>query len=700
LYEGRGWNKIQDHINFVISRLQYGLNDVRQALEHIECVLIRRPLKAKLQQQQQQSLQQLQNSFSSGTSENHHHYQHHHHHHRRHHQPNPVVSSDFLNETLVLKDFIAYSNSATSEQPIVKSLPIIPLPSVNVTTLQVNLAPSEAKKLRFGSILASTSIDSPNANAENFIEPLVAESSCSSSLADLVGVDNKTKEIWQKLEECAYVHAYRTPLPILFKPHTTLFTKYTDNKQMPKVIIDEPVDLLFTISNNLRISLLLGEITPLWKFLEQTQPSVADESTSVFEASNELDDSTGSTIVECSSISELNMSAGESYKLRLRLVPRRAHGHLHVLGIKYRLTLGNSVDTLSASTSMQSMISTAATTLSNVLPVSSFSLQSTNSIANENESTLIDNSRSLYGKQLFELRGPRLNNTSQAMRSLVYDTDNRLNLKIVNKAPLLQVEMDRLPTEMICGQIERIKLFIINTSNQMSIGNLRIVSHSIEQSNLWFSESKSSKIMLQNDRMSSFSKSEFKLADATSNESGAENKSGYTVFSYTHSHSAALDKASRQPPPSSLLDQANELIYNLEGVTLKPNEHYELDMFIRAPESNNNTEHKFRLLFFYDEASSVISNQKTISHAHVYSSNKRNSSSTNTLKYRIIRCEFSIKTLKCLNMFGVIRTTDSNSSRNMLINSQIANQSSIVSLRKKNFFSKMFTLFAKFIDSH
>jgi hypothetical protein len=659
LYEGRGWNKIQDHINFVISRLQYGLNDVRQALEHIERILNRRPLKTKLLQQQQQ------NNLSTATSENHHH----HHHHRRHQQQSSAASRDFLNEMYVLRDFITYNNL---EQVTVKSLPVLPLPTVNFTAIQVNLAPSKAKELRFGSILASTSID--NLSLEHPMESFVPDISPTES-----GVDNKTKEIWQKLEESAYIHAYRTSLPILFKPHTTLFSKYTDNKHMPKVIVDEPVDLLFTVSNNLGINLFLGDITLLWKFVDQAQPS--NETTSSFEESNELIDSSSSPIVECSNINELKMASGESYKLLLRVVPRRAHGHLQILGIKYRLILDNNIDTivpLSASTSMQS-ISTTATTVSNVSPIS-FALQSNSSGA---EGTPIDKVCSLYGKQLFELRGPRLNNTPQVMRSVVYDTDNRLNLKILNKAPLLQVEMDRLPTEMISGQIERIRLFMINTSNQMYIGNMRIASYSIEQSNLWFYETKSSIKSfntMQSKQMSCFSKSEFKLADPISIENGTESKSGYTVFSYSHSHSAALDKAGKSINPSNVSDQISQLVYSLEGVVLKPGEHYELDMYIRGPESNNNNnEHTFRLLFFYDEAFPNGPNPKTNAQTNSHSGSKRNSISANVFKYRIIRCEFLIKTLKCLNMLGTLKAADSNTSSSMLINTQVANQSFAVS---------------------
>jgi hypothetical protein len=85
--------------------------------------------------------------------------------------------------------------------------------------------------------------------------------------------------------------------------------------------------------------------------------------------------------------------------------PKRPAGHLHILGIKYRFGLADD----DKSKAQQQRTQTP--------PVMDY----------------------LAGKQLFEIRGGRLNNNQQNMRTVVYDIDNRLNLKIIQKTAQLQV---------------------------------------------------------------------------------------------------------------------------------------------------------------------------------------------------------------------------------------------------------------------
>ena len=48
LYENRGWYKIQDYINFIMSRLSYNLKDLDGSLAHIEQILSKRKPISKL----------------------------------------------------------------------------------------------------------------------------------------------------------------------------------------------------------------------------------------------------------------------------------------------------------------------------------------------------------------------------------------------------------------------------------------------------------------------------------------------------------------------------------------------------------------------------------------------------------------------------------------------------------------------------
>lgn len=200
-------------------------------------------------------------------------------------------------------------------------------------------------------------------------------------------------------------------LPIIFKPQLVHLTRLTDNKHMPKVVVSEWVSLTFQIRNTQRISLALFELKPLWKFVEQQH--TGGEQTESIEVTNEHEETSKDDLAECTSINELFMSPGETYRVRLKVRAKRTHGHLHILGIKYKLCVSENPKLVVAMNN-----------------------------GGGSQQQVLDK-EVIYGKQLFELKGPRLNNNTQNMRSVVYDVDNRLNLKIINKTPLMQVRVKR-----------------------------------------------------------------------------------------------------------------------------------------------------------------------------------------------------------------------------------------------------------------
>ena len=377
----------------------------------------------------------------------------------------------------------------------------------------------------------------------------------------------ENKEIWQKFEELLYISSFRT-LPILFKPQLQFLDKHTDNKQMPKIVVNETASIMFEMKNHLRINLLLTDITLLWKFVDQsTTTSVSDESPKPFEVSNEGSSTINNqNIVECTTIKELTLASLETYKLRLSFNPLRSHGHLHILGLKYRMGL----------TSFPSDLNNSA----------DFS--------------------TLYGKHVFELKGPRINNNTQAMRSVVYDTDNRLNFKIVNKTALMQIEMDNLPKSMICNQLERVKIYFINMSDEFPIGNIKIASNEIQTSRIFFHNSNNSEdnCGIDQDLMFDFEKKYFEFKKQSSQEKYQQNTN--------------TNEASNQ----------GSIIHSLGNVVLKPNEKYELDMWIRAPDVEGDK--KLYFMFFYEDFS--IYNNGNHQLSNLKPSPKRNSASTHSLK--------------------------------------------------------------------
>lgn len=175
---------------------------------------------------------------------------------------------------------------------------------------------------------------------------------------------------------------------------------------MAKCVLNEPIILMLELKNNLKIGMLLTDVTLLWKFKEKeaSSPEVTNET------------SNDNTLVECSSVKKTLLAPFETYKVRFRIVPKRADGVLSIMGLKYRIGATNSQLTSSNS---------------------SISIDEMNKAANDASQSM------LLGKQLFAIKGSRLNNNPQNMRSVVYDVDNRLNLKIINTTVKMQVNNSR-----------------------------------------------------------------------------------------------------------------------------------------------------------------------------------------------------------------------------------------------------------------
>lgn len=376
IYEGKGWFKAQDHLNFVISRINFNLKNLSDALTHIEKIIEKKRINTKKAQ----------------TGKEHHHIK------------SQLVKSvvEFSNETNVLKDFILYNNSIEAHLNADSSLSILHMPLVDVENLKVNLSPIDGSNLSLGRILIKN-----DPYFDYLREPIgFNEAELISSLSDsktkLKPSGKELKDIWNKLEEMLYVEAYRSPIPITFKPQISLYDRYTDNKQMPKIVVGETVAVMFEMKNQLKHNLILTDISLLWKFTETTDAN-HQEVVNISNETRNIDEALIKSICDCSVIKELSMNPNETYKVRMTIKPHRSHGHLYILGLKYRLGLAK----------LEGQSSEA---------INSTEIQS-----------------NLIGKYLFELRGPRLNNNIQAMRSVAYDTDNRLNFKIMSKTASIQV---------------------------------------------------------------------------------------------------------------------------------------------------------------------------------------------------------------------------------------------------------------------
>lgn len=398
---------------------------------------------------------------------------------------------------------------------------------------------------------------------------------------------SEVTEMWQRFEETMYTRAFGS-LPILFKPQLVHLTRLTDNKHMPKLVVNEWTSVTFQIRNTLRIPLALFNLKPMWKFVEQQHGGSGGGSESTtnepIEVSNEFDDKEQeNAVVECTSIGELLIWPGETYRVRLKVRAKRAHAHLHVLGIKYKLCVSENTK--------QAMLAATSTTTA---------------------TTTIDK-EIIQGKQVFELRGARLNNNTQNMRSIVYDVDNRLNFKIINKTPLMQVEFDHLPGTLACNQLERVRVYLVNTSAEFPIGNIKIASNGLASTHICFSRTDAT-TNSSTGSIDAMSKREFKyLETLTANTSSA----GLADEGLNHGEQHRANQAR--------LAADAEYVCDFDGVTLEPNGCHAIDMWIKAPESEG--EHKFYFMFFYQESFATPPTDDTASVA-----SKRKLSTSQNLK--------------------------------------------------------------------
>jgi hypothetical protein len=353
-----------------MGRLNYNLKHLNDALQHVENIIIKKVYHRQL-----------------------------HNPHKRAHE-NLI---EFSNEVNILKDFMLFYNSSRKFSQLneatnsTNKLPLLSLPVVDLTSITVNLNPIDNSALKLGSTLANNDISNDISQQEHGgggVDKL-----------KLNKLSNECTEMWQKFEETLYIKAFSS-LPILFKPQINFLSNNTDNKHMPKVVVDEWISVAFDIKNSLRISLILYNVTLLWKIVETSDPSDKVGNSEITNETTDLKEDAQHSLVEFSTIKELTLNSFETFKLRLRIKTKKPHVHLHILGIKYLISLEN--------------VKFHLTT-------------------NETEEAVVNGKEIILGKQLFDLKGHRLNNNQQAMRSIAYDIDNRLNLKIINKAPLMQV---------------------------------------------------------------------------------------------------------------------------------------------------------------------------------------------------------------------------------------------------------------------
>ncbi|KAL0279427.1 UNVERIFIED_CONTAM: hypothetical protein PYX00_000989 [Menopon gallinae] len=227
--------------------------------------------------------------------------------------------------------------------------------------------------------------------------------------------------VWAKMEELAVTESLGPPM--IFRPTIQLFSKNTNNIVNPVVVANETVHVQVMLRNPLQITLLLLRVKLLWEFHKQDGEVI----------SNSTEKEECDTYVDSRVVESISLPPYASQQIVLSLVPL-VSGQVNIVGMSYTLTCP---------------------------------------AANGVQNTDVP---AVRGKQLFAVRGPKIR-PKKDQTEVAYEKDNRLNIKIIDALPLLQVDMENFKMDMLSGQIEKTVIKLKNTGNA-PLKNLYLVTSS------------------------------------------------------------------------------------------------------------------------------------------------------------------------------------------------------------------------------
>lgn len=149
---------------------------------------------------------------------------------------------------------------------------------------------------------------------------------------------------------------------------------------------------------------------------------------------------------------------------------------------------------------------------------------------------------------------------------------------------------------MICGQLEKVRLTFVNLNDQASISNLRIASNRLKSNHLCFHETDKSTIN-NNPYDNTWFEKEYSCLSREEVAASQMNNAGDEAAQADQLPSVAETMINKMSGNKKI--GRSDLVYSIDNVTIKPADHYSIDMWIKAPEAEG--EHKFYLMFFYEE---------------------------------------------------------------------------------------------------
>ncbi|XP_076665916.1 trafficking protein particle complex subunit 8 homolog l(3)76BDm isoform X1 [Andrena cerasifolii] len=227
---------------------------------------------------------------------------------------------------------------------------------------------------------------------------------------------------WSKMEEMLITEAQGSS-SMMFKPTVALYSSTSNNSIKPNAVLDEPVHFFIELHNPLHIPLPLSNVTLLWLF-----------TTAEGQITNEMKLPENVKPAEVQVIETMILQPDCRQHITLSLVPRQV-GELKVLGLSYDLS------------------------------------NPTHAI----DPPVVNPTIAITGKRLFEVRGPRLKNVKEKPGVNMYGADHRLDMNVIEKAPLMQVFFSKLSPKMLCGEIQRAEITLRNAGNA-ALSNIYLAS--------------------------------------------------------------------------------------------------------------------------------------------------------------------------------------------------------------------------------
>ncbi|XP_029042782.1 trafficking protein particle complex subunit 8 [Osmia bicornis bicornis] len=227
---------------------------------------------------------------------------------------------------------------------------------------------------------------------------------------------------WSKMEEMLITEAQGSP-PMIFKPTVALYSKASNNTVKPNSVVDEPVHFSIELYNPLHIPLPLSNMTLLWSFTCGNK-----------QTTNEIKSTEDFKPVETQVIEKIILQPACKQNITLCLIPKTV-GKLKVLGLSYNLSNPTHVI----------------------------------------DPPVVNPTIAINGKRLFEIRGPKLKNVKEKPDTNMYGVDYRLEINVIEKAPFMQIYFNKLNSEMLCGEIQKLEVTLKNVGNA-SLTNVYVAS--------------------------------------------------------------------------------------------------------------------------------------------------------------------------------------------------------------------------------